>query len=131
MNRTLCILLGTILALTVCGIAADAEPSAAKRLTDNWEFVRGDLGGVWEALRSDALSGALPVWQNVSLPHCINALDSVDPDGPYYQGPMWYRTQLKIDNPWPNGRTLLRFEGAGQKTDIYVDTQKVDRKSVV
>lgn len=125
MNRTLCILFGTILALTVCGIAADAEPHAAIRLTDKWEFVRGDLGGVWEALRSDTLSGALPVWQPVSLPHCTNAFDSVDPDGPYYQGPMWYRTQLTIDNPWPNGRTLLRFEGAGQKTDIYVDTQKV------
>lgn len=119
-------LLGCVLSFLTLnqGSAEVAPPTAAVRLTDNWEFVRGDLGGVWEALRSDKLSGALPVWQKVSLPHCYNAFDSVDPDRPFYQGPAWYRTQLTVDNPWPNGRTLLRFEGAGQKTEVYIDAQK-------
>ena len=68
---------------------------------------------------------SVPLWTNVSLPHCVNAEDAVDPDINYYQGPAWYRTQLTITNPYNNGRTLLHFEGAGQKTEVYVYTQKV------
>jgi beta-galactosidase len=68
---------------------------------------------------------SVPLWQPVQLPHCVNAEDAVDPDVNYYQGPAWYRTQLEINNPYSNGRTLLFFEGAGQKTDVYVYTTKV------
>lgn len=51
----------------------------------------------------------------------------MDPDTPYYQGPGWYRTYLKINNPYPRGRTLPHFEGAGQTTDIYVYTRHMAR----
>ena len=61
----------------------------------------------------------------MTLPHCFNARDSVDPDRPYYQGPGWYRTRLKVANPYPGGRTLLRFEGAGQKTNVFVGMDQV------
>ena len=37
----------------------------------------------------------------------------------------WYRSPLAIENPYNGGRTLLHFEGAGQKTDVYVYTTKV------
>jgi len=97
------------------------------RLPDGWEFYRSDLGGIWEALRSDALALDLPKWEKVGLPHCYNATDAVDPDLAYYQGPAWYRTQIAIDNPHPNGRTLLHFEGAGQKTEIWIGDQSVGR----
>lgn len=106
-------------------LAQNGLCAVSQRLLDDWEFYRGDLGGVWEALRSEKLSGGAPVWKKVSLPHCYNAMDSVDPDVPYYQGPAWYRTQLRIDNPFPGGRTLLHFEGVGQKADIFIDKQKV------
>jgi beta-galactosidase len=97
------------------------------RLINNWEFVRQDLGGVWEAVRpvTPGNPESLPIWDKVNLPHCFNARDAVDPDVNYYQGPGWYRTNLDISNPYANGRTLLHFEGAGQKTDVYVYTTKV------
>ena len=97
------------------------------RLNEGWEFVKGDLGSAWEAARPAVLGSpeALPVWEKVTLPHSWNATDAVDPDLNYYQGPGWYRTQLKISNPYPGGRTLLHFEGAGQKTSVYVYTTKV------
>jgi len=97
------------------------------RLTVNWEFLKQDIGGVWEAVRPVAPGNpeSVPVWQKVMLPHCFNARDAVDPDTHYYQGPGWYRTQLDIKNPYANGRTLLHFEGAGQKTEVYVYTTKV------
>src|SRR5690606_12284140 len=98
-----------------------------RRLTDEWEFVRGDLGGPWEAVRPHEPGSpeTLPAWEPVSLPHSYNAVDAVAPDVNYYQGPAWYRTALAIDNPYENGRILLHFEGAGQKTQVYIHTQKV------
>ncbi|MBS1661796.1 MAG: DUF4982 domain-containing protein [Bacteroidetes bacterium] len=97
------------------------------RLTDHWEFLRSDLGSVWEAVRpvTKGDPGSVPAWQPVRLPHCVNARDGVDPDVNYYQGPAWYRTRLVVRNPFAGGRTLLHFEGAGQETDVYVYTTKV------
>lgn len=97
------------------------------RLTDGWEYLRGDLGGIWEAVRPAAPGSpeAVPRWQPVTLPHCFNAEDAVDPDTNYYQGAGWYRTQLTINNPYPEGRILLDFDGAGQKTEVYVYTERV------
>ncbi len=51
--------------------------------------------------------------------------DAVDPDVNYYQGPAWYRARIPVNNPYPGGRTLLHFEGAGQKTSVYVFATKV------
>jgi beta-galactosidase len=97
------------------------------RLNDNWQFLKQDLGGIWEAVRpvKPGNPESVPFWTNVTLPHCVNAVDAVDPDVNYYQGPAWYRTRLEIQNPYTNGRTLLHFEGAGQKTSVYVYTTKV------
>jgi beta-galactosidase len=97
------------------------------RLTSHWEFLRQDLGGVWEAVRpvGNGTPDNVPIWTAVTLPHCVNATDAVDPTGNYYQGPSWYRTQLEIRNPYSKGRTVLHFEGAGQKTQVYIYTTLV------
>lgn len=97
------------------------------RLTDNWEFLRQDVGNIWELVRpvKKGQPEEQPIWTKVTLPHCFNAEDAVDPDLNYYQGPGWYRTRLKLNNPYANGRILLEFEGAGQKTDVYVYMTKV------
>jgi beta-galactosidase len=98
------------------------ESSVSQRLSD-WEYRRGSLGGPWEAWRK--VNDDANTWIKVQVPHCFNAMDSVDPDGPYYQGPGWYRTKFELANPYTNGRTLLHFEGAGQKTEVFVHTEKV------
>ena len=97
------------------------------RLNNHWEFVKQDLGGIWEAVRpyKEGDPEASPIWEQVTLPHCFNATDAVAPDVNYYQGPGWYRTTLTIENPYERGRTLLHFEGTGQKTEVYIHTQKV------
>jgi beta-galactosidase len=94
-------------------------------LNEHWQFIKQDLGGVWEAVRPVIKNNpeAYPLWTDVSLPHCVNAEDAVDPDVNYYQGPAWYRTMLQVNNPYKNGRTFLHFEGAGQKTDVYLYTK--------
>jgi len=106
----------------------DAQPENNIRLNNSWKYLKGDLGSIWETVRPIVKPGnpeCVPLWENVTLPHCFNATDGVDPDINYYQGPGWYKTQLDINNPFQNGRTLLHFEGAGQKTDVYVYTTKV------
>ncbi|EXY33435.1 glycosyl hydrolases family 2, sugar binding domain protein [Bacteroides fragilis str. 3397 T10] len=119
---------------TLCLIIGCATLSEAKvltghktRLTDNWLYLRGDIGNIWEAVRPAApgSSECVPLWTPVTLPHCFNATDAVDPDMNYYQGPGWYKTLLDIQNPYPNGRILLDFEGAGQKTEVYIYTTRV------
>jgi len=114
-----------IVALLLCSNITWAQKSV--RLNQNWEFLKQDLGGIWEAVRPVGIGNpeSVPLWQQVNLPHCVNATDAVDPDVNYYQGPAWYRTQLFVENPYKNGRTILHFEGAGQKTEVYVYTTKV------
>jgi beta-galactosidase len=113
--------------LTLCTLACAGYGQQTKRLNANWEFIRQDLGGIWEAVRPVTAGNpeSVPLWQNVNLPHCFNARDAVDPDVNYYQGPGWYRTQLDVKNPYANGRTVLHFEGAGQKTEVFIYTTKV------
>jgi beta-galactosidase len=99
----------------------------SRRLNTGWQFLQQDLGGIWESVRpvTEGNPESVPLWQNVNLPHCFNARDAVDPDVNYYQGPGWYRTQFEINTPYANGRTVLHFEGAGQRTDVYIYTTKV------
>lgn len=116
-----------LLWLSVLSAVAKVPSMNKIRLTDNWEFLKGDLGGIWEAVRPAAPGSpeTVPFWQPVTLPHCFNAEDAVDPDVNYYEGPGWYKTLLTIDNPYPDGRIVLDFDGAGQKTDVYVYTTHV------
>jgi beta-galactosidase len=104
-----------------------SQKENSTRLIENWRFLKSDLGGVWEAVRPVKAGNpeSLPIWENITLPHCFNATDAVDPDVNYYQGPGWYNSQIEIRNPYKNGRTLIHFEGAGQKTEVYIFTTKV------
>ncbi len=106
---------------------AHANESFGQSLKENWLFVEGDLGGIWEVVRPsrEGRPERVPLWTAVTLPHCFNALDAVDPDKNYYQGPGWYKNEISISNPYQNGRVLLHFEGAGQKSEVYVYTTKV------
>ncbi|MDD4971485.1 MAG: glycoside hydrolase family 2 TIM barrel-domain containing protein [Paludibacter sp.] len=117
-----------ILLILCIGTSLNAQTESKIRLNDNWKYLKGDLGNVWETVRPIVKPGnpeCVPLWEAVTLPHCFNASDGVDPDVNYYQGPGWYKTLLALNNPFKQGRTILHFEGAGQKTEVYVYTTKV------
>ncbi len=118
-------LLSSALSAQIPSATPPRDWSHATTLSTDWEFVRGDLGGVWETLRSDGRALRLPVWEQVDVPHSTNAFDAVDPDVPYYQGPAWYRTTLDLANPYPAGRTLLHFEAVAQRAQIWIGDQLV------
>ena len=103
-------------------VTGAAAPEATSRRLSEWEYRKGSLGGPWEAWRKG--NDDANKWTVVQVPHSFNAFDAVDPETPYYQGPGWYRTRFQLANPYPSGRTLLHFEGAGQKTEVYIHTEK-------
>jgi beta-galactosidase len=118
-----------VLSSAAAAVAVQGSPPDDRlggRLTKGWEHYRGQVGGIWEVWRGDKASDNV-AWTPVEVPHCFNARDAVDPDEAYYQGPGWYRTHVAVENPFPNGRTLLHFEGAGQKTEVWVAQKRVAR----
>lgn len=115
-------MLAALSTLITLPVRASEKTGHETRLTNQFEFLQCNVGGIWEIWRDEEHQN-IP-WQKVALPHCFNAFDAVDPVTPYYQGEGWYRAMLGIDNPFPSGRTLLHFEGAGQKTRVFVHTQQ-------
>jgi beta-galactosidase len=89
---------------------------SAIRLDTGWQFRKGPTNGIVQAWRS----GEDDLWQSITLPHCFNAPDACDPDQPYFRGEGWYRTRLVLANPFPDGRTILHFQGAGQTSTLWV-----------
>lgn len=100
---------------------SDGATIPGKRLDSSWEFRKGPTDGIWEVWRAedDVL------WRPASLPHCFNASDACDPDQPYFRGQGWYRTRIDPVNPFPGGRTVLHFQGAGQTTSLWVGSELV------
>jgi len=119
-------------AVTTKAYAANPPTVTAQsqRLISGWEHYRGSLSGPWDVWRGP-LAKDSSRWIKVELPHCFNARDAVDPDENYYRGQGWYRTSLKASNPLPVrvGRTLLHFEGAGQKTRVYLGSEQIAEHS--
>ena len=109
----------------VCMLATAACAQVRTCLSEGWQFIRTDMASPWEVMRpvKAGKPESVPLWTDVTLPHCYNAEDGVAPDVNYYQGGAWYRTTLRVKNPYPDGHTLLEFEGAGQKTDVYLATR--------
>jgi beta-galactosidase len=103
--------------------SSPTNSTAPERLVSGWEYFQGSLGGAWDVWREDMKESV--VWKRVPIPHCFNARDSVDPDQPPYEGPGWYRRKLQVKNPFEKGRTLLLFEGAGQKSSVFVSQKQV------
>ena len=114
---------GLFLYFLIISIHMNAQRTSF-RLLNNWEYVKGDIGGIYEALRMDENS-RLPGWEKIEMPHCFNQYDAVDPAQSYYQGPGWYRTFIDSGNLKEGHRLLLHFEGAGQKTKVYINDQLV------
>ena len=110
-----------------CVLAATASAQVFLRLDSAWQFIRTDMASPWEVNRpvKAGKPESVPLWTDVTLPHCFNAADAVSPYENYYQGAAWYRRSLEVSNPYAGGHTLLCFEGSGQKTQVYVGDKLV------
>ena len=108
---------GPVRAVVLGAVFPQIETTAnARRLDSGWQFRQGAIGSIAEVWRTED-NGQ---WHATDLPHCFNGLDACDPDYSYYRGQGWYRTRLTLRNPFPDGRTILHFQGAGQTTSMWV-----------
>jgi len=101
--------------------AAKSGDTTSVKQPNTWDHYRDSLAGPWEAWHGDEIA----TWEKVTLPHCFNHYDACDPDTPYYRGQGWYRTSIPNTLPPNNGRVLLHFEGAGQTTTVWINSQLI------
>ena len=86
-------------------------------MCDGWRF-----GG--EALTDDEVTGIEfddGGWDVVNIPHTWNINDAEDGGNDYLRTAFWYRKKLDYDEAFDGKRIYLEFNGANQKTDLYVN----------
>lgn len=87
----------------------------------------------WRFLRADAPDAATPqfndrAWESVTLPHTarIEALVA-GKEAPQWQGLCWYRKQFAVPAAASNQVAILRFEGAINTAEIWVNGQSAGK----
>ncbi|MBO4475264.1 MAG: DUF4982 domain-containing protein [Bacteroidales bacterium] len=61
------------------------------------------------------------VTEKVSIPHTWNAEDCTDDEPGYWRGVGWYDKTVIINENLSGRKVFVRFEGANQQTDLYVN----------
>ncbi|TDG36172.1 glycoside hydrolase family 2 protein [Pedobacter changchengzhani] len=93
--------------LTFNGLATIAQKKVS--INENWEFSKVEQSTNWE---------------KINLPHTWNATDVIDEIPGYYRGIGWYKKQLKVSFS-KNERVYLKFEGANNNTEVFVNGKSV------
>ena len=77
-----------LLCLSVLSAVATMPAMNKLRLMNNWEYLTGDSGAIWDAVRPapPGCSETVPIWQPVTLPHSSTADAAVDLLVYYYTG---------------------------------------------
>jgi beta-galactosidase len=64
-------------------------------------------------------------WTEVNLPHTLRLEPRNASGGRNFQGVAWYSRALKIPRAWQDRVVYLRFEGAMQTADVWMDGRKL------
>ena len=91
--------------LALCQMAA--AQGYERSINDGWSFRKEGCGAV----------------QTVSLPHTWNAEDAVDDEPGYWRGTAWYEKTVRLHDDLSGKKVFVRFEGANQEVDLYVNGQ--------
>lgn len=97
------------------------EARALRSLNDGWRYAPGPIDGA-EAAGFDDTD-----WERITLPHTWNAADALRGEGEYRRGVGWYRRFLRVPRELEGKRLFLRFEGANQVADVYLDGEHAGR----
>lgn len=118
-------ILAVILLFLPLGLQAERH---RETINTGWSFHRGDMTVAQAQARSPEFA-----WQAVTLPHSWNVEDAFDTlNGAgvpehltvmdyYYRGPAWYVRELVIPAEWEGRRIAVHFEGALQRTQVFIN----------
>ncbi|NQY37502.1 MAG: DUF4982 domain-containing protein [Alteromonadaceae bacterium] len=76
----------------------------------------------WQFTRSDPETNSKK-WQSVNLPHTAKIEPLVVND--QWQGIAWYQKELVLDQKWKDQKIFVRFEGAMNHAEIWLNDQKI------
>ncbi|WP_019028897.1 glycoside hydrolase family 2 protein [Colwellia piezophila] len=76
----------------------------------------------WQFKRLDAEQVDAP-WQLVNLPHTPKIEPLVVNE--QWQGAAWYQKELMLDQKWKNNKVFIRFEGAMNHAEVWLNDKKV------
>ncbi len=76
----------------------------------------------WQFKRLDAEQVDAP-WQVVNLPHTPKIEPLVVNE--QWQGTAWYQKELMLDQKWKNNKVFIRFEGAMNHAEVWLNDKKV------
>ncbi len=100
-----------------------ANARRVMRLDTGWRFLREERPGAHEPGLDDT------AWEEVTLPHTarIEPLVTGPAGSPtaQWQGVCWYRRPLRVESDAAGRQVLLRFEGAMNVADIWLDGERV------
>ena len=107
-----------LLLVAVRGMTLDQPPGVRYMVpfNANWQFKK--------AAQNQAVKWLDTPWETVDLPHTWNATDMQQGKN-FYQGDAFYKKSFLTDPAWNNKRVLLRFEGVGSKTEVYLNEKLV------
>jgi beta-galactosidase len=110
----------TFHSLALC--LALATGTAAAPFDNDWRFLRADVAEAAAPQFDD------PTWESVTLPHTarIEALVA-GKDASQWQGLCWYRKQFAVPATASNQVAILRFEGAMNAAEIWVNGQSAGK----
>lgn len=120
MHRSILILVSLLyLLLSSCSTDRHAPVESYKLLINkNWEFLIDSTGALSpDELRSDC------TWTSVSIPHTPRLEPLVVND--QWQGTCWYKKELEYISEWQGKEIFLRFEGAMNKAEVWVNNKKM------
>jgi beta-galactosidase len=87
------------------------------RLDAGWKFLRDDPAGAHRPDLDDAS------WRAATLPHTAR-IEALVPK-PQWQGVCWYRRRLRVEAEAAGKAVELRFEGAMNVADVWLDGERV------
>jgi len=102
-----------------------AAPAVTLNFNPDWKFIKGDPPGAAEAGFDDT------AWQNVSLPHTFNDIDTFDDwSTPNHVGEMnlwsgrtWYRKTFVLPESFRGKKVFIEFEAVRQIAEVYLNGQ--------
>lgn len=111
-----------LLACFACAFVSLAAQAPARitRLNSGWTFLRlakPEAGSKPAEAGPDLDDSA---WERVRLPHTAR-LESPAAANRHWQGICWYRLRLEPRAQWKQRRVALRFDGAMQRAEVFVN----------
>lgn len=103
--------------LAACSVNDNSVLSNSTRINQDWAFLIDSTG----AASPDELGNELQ-WEDISIPHTPRIEPLVVND--QWQGICWYKKELEYNPDWKNKELFLRFEGAMNVAEVWVNGTK-------